>query len=109
MAKPPEIVNLSQNDKVIMGLFGHPNVGKTSFICEGAKAGLKVLLLRSTLDHIPARVLDSGAEMWVVRDWAEMNKEVMQYIRHDSLEWDWIWLDTATLFQDQGLQEIFDG
>jgi len=109
MAKPSTIVGLSQGQKIIMGLYAHPNAGKTSMICEGAKAGLKTLLLRSTLDHIPARALDSGAEMWVVRDWAEMNNEVLQYLRHDSGEWDWVWLDTATLFQDQGLQELFDG
>lgn len=109
MAKPAEIVPLAQGDKIVMGLFGHPNVGKTSFICEGAEAGLKVLLLKSTLDHVPVRAMNSGAEMWVVRDWSEMNNEVMQYIRHESQDWDWIALDTATLFQDQGLQELFDG
>jgi hypothetical protein len=109
MAKPDTIISLTQDEKTIMGLYGHPSAGKTDFICQGAKDGMKILLLRCDLDHIPARALNSGAEQWIVRDWAEMNNEVLEYIRHDSAEWDWIWLDSATLWQDHGLQELFDG
>src|SRR5688500_14610947 len=99
MAKPPEIKPLSQEDKTAALLIGHPNSGKTSIIGAGAEAGMKILIVRSPLDHIPARILKSGAEEWIVHNWDDMN-EVMDYTRSEGHLWDWVWFDSISLTQD---------
>jgi hypothetical protein len=107
MAKPPEIKPLSQEDKIAALLIGHPSSGKSTVIGTGAEAGMKILLVRSPLDHVPARILNSGAEQWVVSNWDDMN-EVMDYTRHEGNLWDWVWLDSISLVQDMLLQSMWD-
>ena len=46
-------------------------------------------------------------EQWVISDWNEFD-QVIQYARLEGGDWDWIWLDSVSLVQDQLLQSIWD-
>ena len=84
-----------------------PGVGKSSLIGSGALAGYRTLIVRPPTDHIPASVMKSGAEQWVVHHWEDMD-EVGSYCRHEAgEEFDWVWLDSASGWQDTGLDDIW--
>lgn len=89
--------------------YNHPGTHKTSLIGDGT-AG-KVLLIRSPQDNIPARIRrNSNVKEWVVSTWEEMSGDsdsVLQYLRHDGHEWDWIWLDCFSVLQDVLLDDIW--
>ena len=101
-----EITPTKTANLMIFGMFG---VGKTVFAATG---GPKTLILRPPIDHTDS-ILTMGwpaaqrPKEWVVRDWPEMD-EVSSYLLHEGDEWDWVWLDSISLFQDSGLDNIWD-
>lgn len=108
MAKPAAIKPVSPDlAKIFHLLYGHPDAGKTTYITEGAKAGMKILIIKSPLDHFPVRSMNSGAEQWECHDHNEFT-EALEYTRHDGHLYDWVWLDSISLTQDQLLQSIWD-
>lgn len=42
----------------------------------------------------------------VVKDWTDM-LDALEYLRHEGDKWDWVWLDSISLFQDVGLDDMF--
>lgn len=108
MAKPAAIQPVSQDDLVRKMIIADPGVGKTSYWATGAEAGLKTLVFRPPTDHIPSRAMKSGAEQWIVRSWEDMD-EGLRYLQHDGEEWDWVWLDSISGWQDTGLDDIWAG
>jgi hypothetical protein len=86
-------------------IYGDPGVGKTSLIGSGGK-DYKTLIVRPPTDH-PDPIVGSGVQEMVVHDWDEM-RESMEYLRQDGGEWDWVWLDSISLFQDTGVADVFD-
>lgn len=84
-------------------LYSHPKVGKTTLIGTG---GSKTLIIRPPTDHTDM-IVGSGAQEWVVRDWNEIS-DAHEYLRQTEGEWDWVWLDSISLFQDHGLDDIWD-
>lgn len=104
MAKPAEIRPISGSRKVCMLLYAPPGAGKTRLIGERKRT----LIVRPPTDHVDS-IRTVGAEEWIVYSWAEMNN-VHEYARHDGAkDFDWIWLDSISLFQDTGLDDIWDG
>lgn len=88
-----------------MFLYGPPGNGKTRLIGSGGKG---TLIVRPSTDHTDS-IRTPGVEEWVVEDWAEMIN-VEEYMRHDGhKEYDWMWLDSISLFQDTGLDDIWAG
>jgi hypothetical protein len=81
------------------------SVGKTVFV--GTTPG-RVLIIRPPTDHtqsIPNP--HAGLEEWVVHDWDEM-REIPDYMRMEGFkEYDWVWLDSISLWQDVGLDDIW--
>lgn len=98
-------------DKARMCLYSYPTVGKTSFLATGPRGEggrkLKVLVVRSYADGMPARAIGSGLKEWVANDWTEMLK-VQEWARHDGSEFDWVWWDCASIAQDVLLDDIWD-
>lgn len=104
MAKPDAIQPVGMSKKICFMLYGPPGAGKTKLVGERDQT----LLIRPPTDHADS-IRVAGAEEWIVFDWAEMNN-VMEYARHDGAkDFDWIWLDSISLFQDAGLDDIWDG
>ena len=106
MTKPSQIKPVGASHKTCLLIYGDPGVQKTRLAGSGPAAGLKTLIVRPPLDHTDS-ILGSGTEEWVVQDWSAMD-DVQDYIRHDgNEEYDWVWLDSISLFQDQGLDDIW--
>jgi len=102
MPKHPAIRKLTPTGKANLMLFGPYGCGKTTLIGEHAST----LIVRPPTDHTDAAVrAGSKADEWVVEKWEDMD-EVEEFARHNPTEYDWIWLDSISLFQDHGLEDI---
>lgn len=103
--RPPQIRRLSDNDKINLMLYANPGVGKTYFIGTGPD---KTLILRPPVDHVVS-IQNRNMSEWVIRDWHEM-LEALEYLRDNKGDgWDWVWLDSISLWQDIGLDDIWAG
>jgi hypothetical protein len=86
-----------------MLLYGPPGAGKTRLI--GVPGSL---IIHPPTDHVDS-IRVTGADEWIVTDWAEMIN-VSEYIRHDAAkDYKWVWLDSISLWQDTGLDDIWEG
>jgi hypothetical protein len=103
----PEIRDVGADDYIRMLLYSYPGWGKTSLIGSAADAGMKVLIIRSKLDHIPKRVLGSGTKQMVCNTHDEM-LEALEYLQHDGKDWDWVWWDCISVAQDVLLDDIWE-
>ena len=87
-------------------LYGMWSVGKTVLV--GTTPG-RVLLLRPPTDHtdsIPNP--HPGLEEWIIPDWDTM-AEAHEYLRAEGYkDFDWVWLDSISLWQDIGLDDIWE-
>src|SRR5262245_50843794 len=104
MAKPDAIQPIGKSKKICFLLYAPPGAGKTRLIGERERT----LIVRPPYDHTDS-IRAELAEEWIVYDWAEM-LNVHEFARHEgSKHFDWIWLDSISLFQDTGLDDIWDG
>ncbi len=102
MTKHPSIQPLSGSGKINMMLYGPPGVGKTTLLGSNDE---DTLIIRPPTDHVDAIREQSSAQEWVVETWTDMD-EVEEYARHNPTAHKWIWLDSISLFQDHGLEDI---
>ena len=103
MAKPDSIRPVQDSTKVCFMLYGPPGSGKTRLIGENPST----LILRPPTDHTDS-IRTVGADEWVLNDWADMG-EAHEYCRHNPTDYNWVWFDSISLFQDSGLDDIWDG
>lgn len=88
-----------------MGVFGYPGVGKSQFAGTSPKA---LILANKANETVSMKHSKSTAQMWVVTDINDLT-EAYEYVRHEGIrKFDWIWLDNATLFQDQNMDMIME-
>ena len=107
--KPPEIqpAGPKPGDPITFLLYGQPGCGKTRLISSGG-AKVPTLIIRPFTDNTDS-VRVGGVEEWEVHDWTEMYN-VHEFLRHEGAKhYKWIWLDSVSLFQDTGLDDIWDG
>ena len=100
----PEIRDAGASSKVNLLIYGDPGVGKTTLIGTGGEQ-FKTLVIRPPFDHVDP-IVGTGVKELVVHDWTEM-LDAQEYLRHEGHEWDWVWLDSISLFQDAGLDDRF--
>jgi hypothetical protein len=105
MAKPDIIGPLDMDKKTRILVYAHPGRGKTVLASSSADLG-KTLLIRSPVDHIPRLALATGAEQALVKNWDDM-WEILEFLRHEPDAYEWVWLDSISLFQDIGLDDVF--
>jgi hypothetical protein len=66
------------------------------------------LILHPPTDHMDS-IRVTGADEWEIHDWAEM-LNALEYLRHDGAkDYKWAWLDSISLWQDTGLDDIWEG
>ena len=103
--KPRGIKPVVAGAKVNICVFGIPGSGKTRL---AGSSGKRTLILRPPTDHTDSLGVSSGVDEWIMRDWDDMN-ESSDFMRSDEAGkmYDWIWLDSISLFQDTGLDHIW--
>lgn len=102
----PEIRPVGASSKINLLLHADIGTGKTSFIGSGGK-DQKILIMRTPIDHADP-IIGSGCQEMVVKDWDEIF-EGLEYVRHEGHEWDWFWMDSISLLQDVGLDDVYEG
>lgn len=106
MSKPSGIKPLSRSSKINLLLYGDPGYGKTALV--GTTPG-RSLILRPPVDHIDSiKDVPEGMEEWVLPDWNEAH-EAMDFLRQEGDQhYDWVWLDSISLWQDIGLDDLWE-
>jgi len=94
---------VGSSGKINIILYSFPGAGKTTFIGTGPP---ETLIIRPPTDHLDSIRGFKGEEV-VVRNWDKMY-EVLDYLRGPAgLDYKWVWLDSISLFQDTGLDDIW--
>jgi phage nucleotide-binding protein len=102
---PPQIRPLRREDAFIrMIVYGEPGVGKTPFACSAPNA----LVLDGDGGLESALVAGSTAKVWTVNDWNDMLEAYNWLAGGGHRQFDWLILDSITLFQERGLDNVMD-
>jgi hypothetical protein len=99
---PAGIKDIALGKKTSMTIFGDTGIGKTRLIGGG---GGDTLILRPPTDNTDS-IRVSGVREWIVKDHAEL-LEAMEFARHEGDKFDWIWWDSASMWQYVGLADVF--
>jgi hypothetical protein len=104
----PNIQPVGMGDWLRAVIHAYPGAGKTSLIGSGAESGYKTLIVRSSMDLIPSRVLKSGAEEYVADTWEHMN-EILTFCQHaHPFPYDIVWWDNISVAQDMLLDDVWE-
>jgi len=89
--------------------WGKTRLAGTSTRDENNKPKHKVLLIRPPVDHTDSILsIDKPfCQEWITHDWSEMD-EVHEHLRHEGNQWDWVWFDSASAYQEVGLDDLWD-
>lgn len=102
----PGIEAVGRGDWMRMVIHAFPGSGKTSLIGSGAENGMRTLIIRSSMDLMPARIMASGAEQFVADYWEKMH-EILDFLRMSNHGYDWVWWDCVSIAQDVLLDDIW--
>lgn len=103
----PKIQPAGASAKVSMLIHADIGWGKTSLIGTGGKE-FKTLIMRPAIDHVDP-IIGSGVNEMIVHNWEEIF-EGLEYVQHlPEGELDWFWLDSISLLQDVGLDDVYEG
>jgi hypothetical protein len=109
VSNPIGIEDISSTDWVRMMLYSFPGWGKSTLIAEGAKQ-YRTLIVRSSLDLMPRRALQTGAKQ-VIADTHEKMLEILNWCQmvEEPFPFDWVWWDCASIAQDVLLDDVWAG
>jgi hypothetical protein len=103
------ITPLQPSGKICLCVYGRPGVGKTALIGSSTQ---RVLILRPPMDHVDSILTVHGPKPFfkekIIRGWNDMD-DAANYMRdaRGKPDVDWVWLDSISLFQDTGLDDIW--
>lgn len=84
-------------------LHGPPGIGKTLLIAQQPKT----LIMHPPTDHLDSIQKPSNVEEIILNDHDDFD-QAFEYGQQGGFEkYDWVWLDSLSLFQDHGLDEIW--
>jgi hypothetical protein len=105
--KPPQIRPLGHDLSLWIRFLVHsePGVGKT--VLAGTTKSRSLILLADP--NVQSAVLyGSTADKWEMNNWTDMENALM-YLAHEGYrDYDWVWLDSETHFQERGLDGIME-
>jgi hypothetical protein len=107
VTKPKEIKPIIESKHARICVYADPGVGKTRLV--GTTPG-RVLLIHPPTDHQDAMLAADRrrVERWKADDWDDMNN-ILEYGRHEmGDDFDWCWVDSASLLQDHLLDDVWD-
>jgi hypothetical protein len=107
MPKPPQIMPLGHDLSMWIRFLVHsePGVGKT-VLAATTKSRSLVLLADPNVQS--AVLYGTTADKWEMNNWTDMENALM-YLSHEGYrDYDWVWLDSETHFQERGLDGIMD-
>lgn len=96
---------LSRTGKRNWLIHGFPGVGKTSLIGNGV--GDSTLIIRPPTEHTESISVEPFPKEVIVRDWRDMTDLTEELLALSPGEFDWVWLDSISAFQDTGLDDIW--
>jgi hypothetical protein len=102
----PRITPVGRDEWMRWVMFAYPGAGKTSYIATAAAAGLRTLIIRSSVDLIPSRALNSGTEQFVADTWEQM-LEILQFFQLSNHPYDWVWWDNISVAEDKLLDDVW--
>jgi hypothetical protein len=83
-------------------VYGPWGIGKTPLAGTSPRA----LILRAPTENTDS-IKSGDSKEWVIKDWDEM-WEAFEYLRHGGHEeYDWVWFDSISLWQDVGLDDLW--
>jgi hypothetical protein len=109
MAKPDAIRPVLRTKHKFLCIYGAPGAGKTPLV--GQYPEKRVLLVKPAFEHTDS-IRISGADEWTVDGWQGSRgmEEVREYLHHQGGDdYDWVWLESISGFQDAGLDDIWEG
>lgn len=95
---------MSKSKHTFMLLYAHPGTGKTRLIGTTTD---RTLIIRPPTDHLDS-IRNTSAYQRVLSTWPEMD-DMKIYLREHGEDWDWVWFDSISLFQQHGLDDVFEG
>lgn len=109
MPETPNIQPVGAGDWARFMLYSFPGWGKTSLIGEAAAAGHRTLIIHSSLDLMPARIMSiPGVEQITADTWEKMD-EALDYCRmQPNFPYEWVWWDCISIAQDVLLDDIWE-
>lgn len=81
-------------------IYGDPGSGKTALIASSPNC----LILDADDGVESAARLGRVADVWKCTDYHDLT-EVYEYLRHEKHDYEWVWLDSGTLFQEKALHD----
>jgi hypothetical protein len=97
-----ESVDTAQ-DWIRMLIYCNPGIGKTSLIAQP-----NTLIIRSSMDLIPARALNRGAHT-IIADTHEKLLQILEWAQHvDPFPYEWVWWDCISIAQDVLLDDVWE-
>lgn len=104
--KPTQIRELADghDHHIKMAVYGEPGTGKTPLIATSPNC----LILEADRGLESAIRTKSVAKKWTISDWKDLNEAYEYLANGGAKDWEWVWLDSITLFQDRGLDNIMD-
>lgn len=104
----PNIEPIGAGDWIRMLLYSYPGWGKTSVEGTAALSG-RTLIIRSSMDLMPARILNIPNLDQVVCDTHEAMDEILDYCRMtQDFPYLWVWWDNISTAQDVLLDDIWE-
>lgn len=107
MTTPIRNVSKGKSHTITMGLYGEPGIGKTRLVGSCGALG-RTLILRPPIDHTDSIIDTNNVDEWVINDWAEADDALMYCRTEGAAIYDWVWLDSLSLWSDQGIDDIWE-